>query len=378
MNRRSLLQMLGVGMGVAVATPAWAQKIRILPGAGEGAPSAGGDQALAEVRRVLAGVRVGERRAHAGLTVFWLHAPAASTSWAVSTLDEARAQGRLIVSERDQAAVSDLVIENRGPVYVLLLAGRSCRAESRAHRGRGRPDSPAEPPLTASHCVEQGRCGSRRQFSTRETLAAPRLREKMLDAPISDKCGPSRPLRQAWQPHRRRAATRRSPPPEVQAQQKDVEAAIGGAIAPGAQGAAITSATPAGLDLFRTARCSRASGRNSAREHDRSVRRKVADPDESRLRTASTSFEIRRGSRRLGQARRRRRVARRARMSRAKGSALVAESQVVRRDDRRAARPACGPLGAGRGAASARGSPRRTSASADTGDRASAPPAPEP
>ena len=72
MNRRSLLQMLGVGMGVAVATPAWAQKIRILPGAGEGAPSAGGDLALSQVGRVLAGVRVGERRGHAGRVTFRL------------------------------------------------------------------------------------------------------------------------------------------------------------------------------------------------------------------------------------------------------------------------------------------------------------------
>jgi ARG/rhodanese/phosphatase superfamily protein len=337
MNRRSLLQMLGVGMGVAVATPAWAQKIRILPGAGEGAPSAGGDQALSQVRRVLAGVRVGERRAHTGLTVFWLHAPAASPPWAISTLDEARAQGGLIVSERDQAAVSDVVIENRGPVYVLLLAGEILQG---GKQNRIVVEDvlipPRSGPLTLPvFCVEQGRWqGAGKQFSTRETLAAPRLREKMLER--SDQ-------RRVWAEVDRYARSVAAPSatgsyqaipdkPEVQAQQKDVEAAIGGAIAPGAQGAAVyVGDTLAGLDLFQ-------DGSLFAREWSKLLRastieaygRKIADPDASRLRTsldellkaaAGAAGSVRRG---VGAG-----WLVELRMSRAKGSALVAEGQVV-------------------------------------------------
>jgi hypothetical protein len=66
---------------------------------------------------------VGDRRAYGGLTVFWLGAPAAPAPFAIVTLDEARAKGGFFVTERDQAAVSGLVVENRGPVHVLLLAG---------------------------------------------------------------------------------------------------------------------------------------------------------------------------------------------------------------------------------------------------------------
>ena len=337
MNRRSLLQMLGVGMGVAAPMTAWAQKIRILPGAGEVAPSADGGQALSDARRVLAGVRVGERRAHGGLTVFWLHAPAASTPWAVATLDEARAQGALIVSERDQAAVSEIVIENRGPVHVLLLAGEILQG---GKQNRIVVEDvlvpPRSGPLTLPvFCVEQGRWqGAGKQFSTRETLAAPRLREKMLEG--SDQ-------RQVWAEVDRYARSVAAPSatgsyqaipdkPEVQAQQKDVEAAIGGAIAPGAQGAAVyVGDTLAGLDLFQ-------DGSLFAREWSKLLRastieaygRKIADPDAHRLRTsldellksaAGAAGSVRRG---VGAG-----WLVELRMSRAKGSALVAESQVV-------------------------------------------------
>jgi hypothetical protein len=336
MNRRSLLQMLGVSMGVAAPMTSWAQKIRILPGVGEVAPSAGGGQALWDVRRVLAGVRVGERRAHGGLTVFWLHAPAASTPWAVATLDEARAQGALIVSERDEAAVSEIVIENRGPVHVLLLAGEILQG---GKQNRIVVEDVLVPPRSGSltlpvFCVEQGRWqGAGKQFSTRETLAAPRLREKMLER--TDQ-------RQVWAEVDRYARSAAAPSatgsyqaipdkPEVQAQQKDVEAAIG-AIAPGAQGAAVyVGDTVAGLDLFQ-------DGSLFAREWSKLLRastieaygRKIADPDASRLRTsldellrsaAGAAGSVRRG---VGAG-----WLVELRMSRAKGSALVAESQVV-------------------------------------------------
>ena len=123
MNRRSLLGMLGVGMGMAVVSPAWAQRIRILPGSGDAASAAGGGTVANDVRRDLEGVRVGDRRSHGGLTVFWLGAPAAPAPFPIATLDEALAKGGFFVTERDQAAVSTLVVENRGPVHVLLLAG---------------------------------------------------------------------------------------------------------------------------------------------------------------------------------------------------------------------------------------------------------------
>jgi len=68
-------------------------------------------------------VRVGELRAHGSLVVFWLHAAAPTTAIDVVTLDEARARGDVVVSERADASVSVLVTENRGKRHVLLLAG---------------------------------------------------------------------------------------------------------------------------------------------------------------------------------------------------------------------------------------------------------------
>jgi ARG and Rhodanese-Phosphatase-superfamily-associated Protein domain len=123
MTRRGFIQVLGVGAGVAVATSARADRIRVLPEVGSGEPAVAGDRVGPELQRFLDGVRVGERRAHRGLTVLWLHAPRGGAPFAIRTLDEARARGELSVTELDQAAVSGLVIDNRGPVHVLLLAG---------------------------------------------------------------------------------------------------------------------------------------------------------------------------------------------------------------------------------------------------------------
>src|SRR5262245_66439219 len=64
MNRRILLWMLGVGAGVAVATQARADRMRILPDVRAGEPASGGDQVDADLQRFLDGARVGDRRAH--------------------------------------------------------------------------------------------------------------------------------------------------------------------------------------------------------------------------------------------------------------------------------------------------------------------------
>jgi hypothetical protein len=337
MNRRSLLQMLGLGMGVAVATPAWAQKIRIFHGGGGGEPAVGGAQAGSEVRRLLAGVRVGERRTHGGLTVFWLYAPAAPAPLPIATLDEARAQGGLIVTERDQAAVSSLVIENRGAVHVLLLAGEILQG---GKQNRIVVEDvlvpPQSGPLTLPvYCVEQGRWqGAGQPFTTRETLAAPRLREKMLER--SDQrdvwAEVDRYARRAAAPSATASYQAIPDKPEVQAQQKDVEAAIGRKIAPGALGAALfVGDTLAGLDLFQ-------DGALFAREWSKLLRastieaydRQIPNADERRLR-ASLDELVKTAAEATGSVRRGVGAGWlvEIRTSRARGSALVAASQVV-------------------------------------------------
>ena len=257
MTRRNLLQILGVGAGAVIATPARADRIRILPEVRAGEPPVRNDRAAAALRRFLDGVRVGERRAHGGLAVFWLHAVARAAPFAIRTLDEARTRGDLVVTERDQATVSDLVIDNRGAVHVLLVAGEILQG---GKQNRIVIEDvlvpPRSGPLTLPvYCVEQGRwAGSGKQFTTRETIAAPQLRARMLER--SDQ-------REVWAEVDRYAKRAAAPSatgsyqaipdkPEVQAHQKDVEVTIGATIPSGAHGAAVFVAdTFAGLDLFQ-------------------------------------------------------------------------------------------------------------------------------
>jgi ARG/rhodanese/phosphatase superfamily protein len=338
MRRRSLLWMLGAGMGVAMATPARADRVRILPGVTAGEPAVGGERVASLVQRFLEGVRVGERRAYGGLTVFWLHAAGAATPLAIRTLDEARARGELLVTERDQATVSGLVVENQGAVHVLLLAGEILLG---GKQNRIVTEDvlvpPRSGPLTLPvYCVEQGRwAGVAKQFTTRDTLAAPKLRARMLERGDQQ---------QVWAEVQNYASRAAAPSatgsyqaipdkPEVQAQQRDVEAGIGVKIAPGAQGAAVfVGHTLAGFDLFQ-------DGALFAREWPKLLRastieaygRKVDDATGERRLRANVDELLTSAAGAPGSVRRAVGAGWlvELRPSRAQGSALVAEGQVV-------------------------------------------------
>src|SRR5882762_5828663 len=156
MTRRSLLRMLGLGAGVAIASPARADRIRVLPEVRAGEAPSGGGSLGTDVRRFLESVRVGERRAH----------------------------GELQVTERDQATVSSLVIENRGSMHVVLLAGEILQG---GKQNRIVLEDVLVPPRSGPlslpvYCIEQGRwVGDGKAFVPREILAAPQLRARMLE-----------------------------------------------------------------------------------------------------------------------------------------------------------------------------------------------------
>jgi hypothetical protein len=252
MSRRGFLQGLGLGVGVAMASPAWADRIRILPGPGI---AAAGDQVDLEASRFFQSARVGSRRGHGGLTVFWLTAARPTAPLSIRTLEEAR--GELIVAEREQAAVPTLVVDNRGKTYVLLLAGEILLG---GKQNRIVLEDVLVPPLSGPltlpvYCVEQGRwTGRTPDFTSRGAFAAPRLREKVLER--SDQ-------QQVWAEVDRYASRLAAPSatgsyqaihdkPEVQAHQKDVAGVLDARTAPGAQGAAAFVAdTLVGLDLFQ-------------------------------------------------------------------------------------------------------------------------------
>ena len=116
--RRAFLKLLGAG-GAALSRPrlAAADRIRILPDAG--GPTS------PELQRILAGLVPGPAAVEGGLSVLWLQAkdPAGRPLLDILTLDEGRAAGALSVIERARASVPELIAENRGKAYVLLLAG---------------------------------------------------------------------------------------------------------------------------------------------------------------------------------------------------------------------------------------------------------------
>jgi len=149
------------------------------------------------------------------------------------------------------------VIDNRGRVHVLLLAGEILLGgkQNRIVVEDVLVPSLSGPLMLPVYCVEQGRwSGGARAFTTRGSFAAPGLRARMLER--SDQ-------RDVWAEVDRYAKQAAALSPtgsyqaihdkaEVQAYQKDVEGALGPGIAPGTQGAAVFAAGAlVGLDLFQ-------------------------------------------------------------------------------------------------------------------------------
>lgn len=331
--------MLSVGAGVvSVATPARADRIRVLPGGGAGEAPPGASVIGADLGRFLEGVKIGERRTYGGLTVFWLQGPGGPTSLPIRTLDEARTRGELTVTERDNASVSELTIENRGPVHVLVLAGEILLG---GKQNRIVLEDvlvpPRSGPLTLPvYCVEQGRwAGEAKGFAPREMVAAPKLRSQVLERSDQQRVWAEvhRYSQGLAAPSATQSYTAVHDKPEVQALQKDVETALGGKIAPRAQGAAVfVSDGFIGLDLFQ-------DGSLFAREWPKLLRAGTIETygrridgklDEGRMRAhtedllksaAGATGSVRRG---VGAG-----WLVELRLSRARGLALVAESQVV-------------------------------------------------
>jgi len=189
MTKREFCAVLGIGAGAALARPvtALADRLRILGGGREAEWPVEAGQVSPEFRKFLAGVRVGARRGHGALHVFWLHAAPAAAPLAVATLEEARGRGELLISERDRASVPSLVVENRGKSHVLLLAGEILLG---GKQNRVVTEDILLPPLSGPvdlqvYCVEQGRWsvsgGGTTRFGARGTFAAPALRSTVME-----------------------------------------------------------------------------------------------------------------------------------------------------------------------------------------------------
>src|SRR5574341_1766427 len=106
MRRRDFLRtctLLTAGT-ISAPTVAGATRIRVLGESGDQDRLIAIGRISPELRHFLTGVSVGRGKRHGGLTVCWLHATQAAPPLEVATLDEARARGTLIITERAQAS----------------------------------------------------------------------------------------------------------------------------------------------------------------------------------------------------------------------------------------------------------------------------------
>jgi hypothetical protein len=187
-NRRQFLCGCAIGaFGAAVAQGrAWAERIRVLGETTDVDRSAVASQVSPEFQRWMRAARVGHSAAHGSLLVFWLTVKDQAPALEVATLDEARASGALLISERDQATVPELVVENRGKGHVLLLAGEILIG---GKQNRVLREDILLPPLSGPrpigvYCVEQGRWNEgRKEFESKGSIAQPGLRSKLMERP---------------------------------------------------------------------------------------------------------------------------------------------------------------------------------------------------
>jgi len=188
-NRRQFLLGCGAGALGAMTAPALAcaeGRLRVLGEPADVERPGLGSQVSPDFQRWMGAVRVGQAAAHSGLAVFWLNAKEQTPALEVATLDEARKSGALLITERDQATVPELVVENRGKIHVLLLAGEILIG---GKQNRVLREDILLPPLSGPRpigvfCVEQGRWNEgRKEFESKGSFAQPALRSKLLERP---------------------------------------------------------------------------------------------------------------------------------------------------------------------------------------------------
>jgi len=188
-NRRQFLLGCGAGALGAMTAPAlaWAQnRLRVLGEPADVERPGLGSQISPDFQRWMGAVRVGQAAVHGGLLVFWLNAKEQAPALEVATLGEGRKSGALLITERDQATVPELVVENRGKTHVLLLAGEILIG---GKQNRVLSEDILLPPWSGPRaigvfCVEQGRWNEgRKDFESKGSFAQPALRSKLMERP---------------------------------------------------------------------------------------------------------------------------------------------------------------------------------------------------
>jgi hypothetical protein len=327
---------LVAGRGAASAQPMGGERLRILPAERDAGPRATG-VASPELERLLASARVGDARSHGTLRIFWLHAETTARPLPIATVEEARSRGDLVVTEQQQATVPTILVENRGKLHALLLGGDILVG---GKQNRIVSEDVLLPPRSGPrdvtvYCVEQGRWGGQAQsFESKGSFAAPGLRARVMERADQGR---------VWAEVRKYSALAQAPSPtssyqaiyekpEVKDHQREVEQTFDVRPSSGARGAAaFVGERLTGLDLFEDAGL-------FAREWPKLLRGHALDAyggggaaaDEGGLRQSVESL-LRAARKTDGTLRTNAGVGAlfEFRVERARGSALVAEGQVV-------------------------------------------------
>jgi hypothetical protein len=227
MDRRGFVRGAGLGAVIAAASAgrAWGQRVRVLEPAPAGAPGLVPGAASPELARLIAAVRVGKVWRQGALIAAWLHGPS-EPGLDVATLEEARTRGDLTITERGQAQVPELVVDNRGKVHVLLLAGEILVGgkQNRVLREDILLPPRSGPRALGVYCIEQGRWsgGGRVEFDGKGTVAPSGVRSRAMSGAGQD---------QVWAAVGRSLRATAAAPPTANLQQayeqRDVQRHVG-------------------------------------------------------------------------------------------------------------------------------------------------------
>ena len=260
--RRSFLKLLATAGAAAVSAPtlARADRIRVLPDADGPTSRPLPGQSSPELGRALGGLTVGPAAIQGGLAVLWLHAKdtAGGPPLEILTLDESRTRGVLTVSERAQASVPELIAENRGKAYVLLLAGEILIGgkQNRVLRENLLLPPHSGPRNIAVYCVEQGRWNEgRKDFDSRGSVVQPSVRSQVLRKAEQSRIwsGIATASRNLQAPSATGSYQAIYDKPEVKAHLEQTTRSFDPTVAPAAVGAAVfVGPSLAGVDCFHS------------------------------------------------------------------------------------------------------------------------------
>ena len=260
--RRTFLKLVGAAGATAVSYPALAlaDRIRILPDAGVANPPTLEGQTSPELTRTLRGLSVGAAANQGAISVLWLRPKenAGPPALDVLTFEESRARGAVTVVERAQASVPELIAENRGKTYVLLLAGEILIGgkQNRVLREDLLLPPRSGPRNISVYCVEQGRWSEVRSgFDSRSSVVQPGVRAQLFGRAEQSEIwsGVAEASRRLAAPSPTGSYQAVYEKPEVQAHLDTATRAPEMAAAPGAVGASVfVGQDLAGVDVFHS------------------------------------------------------------------------------------------------------------------------------